>query len=174
MRRALWIAALGLAALAASPVQSAELGTAYCFGVGCPCGNDDPTGGCMNSSGHGARLVAVGSTSVAAADLAYQGTNMATNALSLLVVSPNQRRNPFGDGFLCVGPGMYRMRKHLNSGQDGALVFTNVMQWYAAYGLVMQPGETWNAQVWFRDTAHGGVCDGRSNTTNGYTVTLTP
>ena len=28
----------------------------YCFGTTCPCGNEDPEAGCLNSFGHGGRL----------------------------------------------------------------------------------------------------------------------
>ena len=80
----------------------------YCFGVGCPCGNDAPATGCANSSGRGVLLNAFGTTSVAA------------NDLSLYIVYPNQpgpsapwqmfmggtrSSVPFGDGLLCVGAG---------------------------------------------------------------------
>ena len=163
-----------LAALSGAPLLSTELGTAYCFGTNCPCGNDDPTGGCINTSGVGAQLTALGSTSVSAGDLAFRATRLSTSSVALLVISPNQRNVPFDDGRLCVGPGMARMRTHLNSGQAGMVTFVDVCSTYAAYGLLLNSGETWNAQVWYRDSSHQGVCGGRANLTNAYTVTLTP
>ena len=163
-----------LAAAAASPLCGSDLGSPYCLGVNCPCGNDDPNAGCANSSGRGARLEALGSTSVSAADLQFRATQLPTSSLSLLVLSPNQRRVPFGDGLLCVGPGMARLRTHLNSGQAGTVTYTDVLPILAAHGVVAQAGETWNAQVWFRDPAHKGVCDGKSNLTHAWTLTFTP
>jgi hypothetical protein len=168
------LSTFALAALSGAPLLSTELGTAYCFGTNCPCGNDDPTGGCINTSGVGAQLTALGSTSVSAGDLAFRASRLPTSSLSLLVISPNQRNIPFDDGRLCVGPGMARMRTHLNSVQTGVVTFDDIYTTYAAYGLVLNAGETWNAQVWYRDSSHQGVCGQRANLTNAYTVTLTP
>ena len=39
------------------------VGIPFCFGVGCPCGNDDPNAGCANSTGSGALLEGSGSAS---------------------------------------------------------------------------------------------------------------
>ncbi len=170
----LLLAASTLAALSIAPLQSAELGTAYCFGTNCPCGNNDASAGCVNTSGVGAYLTATGSTSVSSGDLAFRATHLPTSSLSLLVISANQRNIPFDDGRLCVGPYMHRLRSHLNGGQAGEVVFDNLYTIYATYGVVLNAGETWNAQVWYRDSSHQGVCGGRANLTNAYTVTLTP
>lgn len=89
------------------------------------------------------------------------------------MISPNQRNIPFDDGRLCVGPGMVRMRSHNNSAQSGSVTFDNLYATCATYGTVPGAGQTWNAQVWYRDTDHQGVCGGRANLTNAYTVTLT-
>jgi hypothetical protein len=174
LRRFLIASALGFVALADAPSRASELGTAFCFGIQCPCGNDSATTGCINSSGNGGYLTAVGSTSVAAADIEYRATGLATHSVSLLVLSQSTRNIPFRDGRLCVGPGMHRMRTHANSGQDGAVAFTDVIETYADYGLLIQAGETWHAQVWYRDSSHGGMCGGKANVTSGYTVTFTP
>jgi len=173
MNSRLLLSTFALAALSSAPLFSTELGTAYCFGVNCPCGNDDPTGGCINTSGVGAQLAALGSASVAAGDLAFRASRLPTASLSLLVISPNQRNIPFDDGRLCVGPGMVRMRSHNNSAQSGSVTFDNLYATCATYGTVPGAGQTWNAQVWYRDTDHQGVCGGRANLTNAYTVTLT-
>ena len=173
LRKLLLTTGLAAVVAASAATQGGGLGTPYCFGVNCPCGNDDSSAGCANSSGRGAALVATGSTSVASNAIAYTATHLATSAVSLLVVSTNQRNIPFGDGRLCVGPGMVRNRTHLNSGQGGTVTFTNVIGTLAAYGCVIEAGQTWHAQVWFRDTAHQGVCGSRVNLTNAYSVTFT-
>jgi hypothetical protein len=57
------LVSLALGLLASAPAALADdPGSKFCFGVDCPCGNDDPTGGCVNSSGHGAQLDASGVT----------------------------------------------------------------------------------------------------------------
>ena len=47
---------------------------------------------------------------------------------------------------------------------------------FAYYGTTIAAGDTWYAQVWYRDSAHQGVCDAAhaTNLTNGYMVTFTP
>ena len=175
MLRTLLFATCLIPVLAANPCpQGTEPGTAYCFGVACPCGNDDPSAGCENTTGRGGLLSVSGTTSVAADDLTFTGQYLPPNSVSLLVFSTHQRAILFRDGLLCVGPGMQRYWKHLNSGQQGTSVFQHVLAGYALNGLYIQPGETWNSQIWFRDSAHGGTCGESVNTTNAYTLTFTP
>jgi hypothetical protein len=159
--------------------QGTEAGTSFCFGLSCPCGNDDAAGGCKNSTGHGARLVATGSTSVAADTIVYSGSFMPPNKVSLLVFAQSQRNVPFGDGRLCVGPGMQRMRSHMNTNQFGTVDATGVIAKFAEHGLFVHAGETWHAQMWYRDPAPNFACDNHPpvdymNMTNAYTVTFTP
>ena len=54
-------------------VPGDEPGTPFCFGVGCPCGNDDPNAGCMNGTGQGALLTGSGSASISSDDLTFHG-----------------------------------------------------------------------------------------------------
>jgi hypothetical protein len=177
IRSSLLAIGLSLAFLAPSS-NASDPGTAYCFGVGCPCGNDDATGGgCVNSSGSGALLTATGTASVAAEDLNFHGTRMPVSAVTIVITAPDQQALPFKDGKLCVAGQLTRLFKHNNTGQTGTIDFQDVL---ASFKLNAQPklfaaGEVANFQLWFRD-APGSVspCGGKSNLTNGYQITFTP
>ena len=163
-----------LATLAtAQPYQGP--GSAYCYGVSCPCGNDDPAGGCINSSGSGARLEVFGSDSVLQDDAIFSATQLSANSVCLLVVGSQTAQEPFSNGQRCVGGFIQRVDQHLNSGQKGAVAFSNVLERLAVTGLAIQPGETWNFQVWYRDTpASQTPCQQSSNMTNAYAITFVP
>ena len=166
-----------LTALAvASPPVGQGLGTPFCYGVNCPCSNDDATAGCKNSSGYGGVLTASGSTSVAADDIVYTASHLPAHSVALLVFSLNQRNIPFHEGRMCVGPNLVRLRWHVNSNGAGVSQFDHVVSTLALYGTTLQAGETWRAQSWYRDSSHQGLCDSAhaTNLTNGLTVTFTP
>jgi hypothetical protein len=153
----------------------AGVGTPYCFGVGCPCGNDSPTTGCVNSSGVGALLDATGSASVSAADLGLSMTGLATNSVTLVVLSTQTADKPFKDGKLCLGGSVKRLWKHLNSGKDGTLQVPGLLNLLAIGPpfLSVQPGDAWNFQAWYRDP-NASPCGNKSNLTNGYAITFVP
>ena len=71
-----------------------DLPPTFCVadGVGatCPCGNLDPSGGCTNSTGSGARLIASGSTSVSKDNLVFSTIGIRTLHSALLSVTPGQ------------------------------------------------------------------------------------
>lgn len=147
-------------------------GTAYCFGSGCPCGNDDASAGCLNSTGAGMVLGASGSTSVAADDLVpavtggpagrpallFQGTQPAGGGAGL----------PLGDGLRCAGGFVGRISVRVLDGAGAA-------SW--GPGLATSAGWTGGAtrrlQVWYRDPA-GSPCGTGYNLSNGYEVVFTP
>jgi hypothetical protein len=166
--------ALGL--LASAPAALADdPGSKFCFGVDCPCGNDDPTGGCVNSSGHGAQLDASGTSSVTADDAVFTATHMPAHAVSIILASRNQSAIPFRDGLWCLGSGARRLEQHLNSGNQGSVRFTGVVQRLCDVSVTVSPGETVNFQVWFRDSpAKSTPCGQKHNLTNGYSIDYTP
>ncbi len=160
---------------AATAVRSSEPGTPYCFGVGCPCGNDDPNAGCVNSTGQGALLTGSGTTSVAADDIAFHATQLPTTSVTLLVMGSDQRVLSFYDGLLCIGGDIRRFRTHLNSGHLGAVTFTGIIATYAEHGTVIEAGQTWHYQIWSRDSGPPqSPCGKKANLTNAYTVSYTP
>jgi hypothetical protein len=175
MFRQIVITTLAAVAVASTPVAQG-IGTAFCFGVNCPCGNDDASAGCKNSSGQGGVLTAAGSTSIAADDIVYTASHLSDHSVSLLVLSRNQRNLPFHNGRMCVGPNIARLHQHTNSGSAGIASYDHIPSVLALYGTTISAGETWYAQSWYRDSAHQGLCDEAhaTNLTNGLSVTFTP
>lgn len=117
----------------------------------------------VNSSGQSAMMVATGSASVASNDVVLSCVQMPPLAFGFFIVSPMQGfvPNPGGSsGNLClsgtvgryVGPGQIQ-----NSGLMGEISLTlDLTSTPQPNGLVaVQPGETWNWQTWFRDSAGG-------------------
>ena len=145
------------------------LGTPYCFGAGCPCGNDDPVAGCANSTGSGALLAAGGTASATADDLTFSGTNLLPGQGALLFCGLNQLSGvTFGDGLRCVAGGIKRLGVKLPGG-------TGVAIWGPGLGVYggWVAGDIVDFQGWYRDPT-GGPCSNGFNTTNGVEVTFLP
>ena len=180
-------------------------GTNFCFGDGgnqmgcteCRCGNNAPVGsggGCLNSAGQSAVLIATGDPSVASDTLHFDMTGGNLNTFGILVSGDNQlpaqAANPcFGlntgiaplllDGLRCTAQNEIR---HGSRSTDAAgdVGFTN-NGWgppnNPMTGIIAQggftSGQTRHFQVFYRedDTL---VCQSGQNTTNGVTVTFQP
>lgn len=159
-----------------APAQ--QVGTPYCFGTGCPCGNDDPGAGCGNAGldglpSSGATLVAVGPSTYACVDQVtlYLG-GLQPGSTSLVFMGGAADATPFGDGLQCVGPGtvgVYRFAPHtaswLGEVVEDSLVAQS--QAFAPPGRI-SAGSTWYFQGWYRDPA--GPCGSGFNLSNGVTV----
>lgn len=165
------VAALGL-------VVSAEVGAPYCYASGCPCANNGGDGGCLNSTGFGARLVGSGSASVGADDLRIDAFQLPTSRPARFYMARALVQVPLGDGLLCAGSGGYGLFRFPteNSGSAGAIALDEGLVSFAAANLPPAAqifvGETWNFQAWFRDGS--GPCGAGVNTTNALSVTFTP
>lgn len=155
-------------------------GVIYCYGGGCPCGNNDPDGGCAHSGGFGARLSGSGTASVAADDLRLFAFHMPLNKLSRFYMSQHATMLPLGDGLLCAGGGgsgypPLRFPAQ-SSGAAGSVSMPEHLVAYNAQHFpntgVILPGATWNMQVWYRDPQ--GPCGQHFNTSNSYAVTFVP
>jgi hypothetical protein len=150
----------------------------FCFGDGqgtpCPCGNDSPAGlghGCVNSTGDGATLAAMGTDSVSTDDLEMVATGVVPSSPILLFAGNNAVNNGlgiiFGDGLRCAGGQVQRL---------GVRIPSNAGVAFWGPGIVAQGG--WSAgdrvyfQGWYRDM-FGGPCGFQFNTTNGLEVTFT-
>ncbi|MFT7668674.1 MAG: hypothetical protein ACI8X5_001371 [Planctomycetota bacterium] len=149
------------------------LGTNYCFGAGCPCGNDDPIAGCANSTGSGARIFATGSTSIAADALSINGIDMRPNGPGLLFSGTIQVNGgaglAFGDGLRCAGGSVTRLGTRIASGSGMATWDSGLISggsWVAA-------GDTRYLQVWYRDPVTG-PCSTDFNTSHGVELVFTP
>ncbi|MCY2961360.1 MAG: hypothetical protein NTY35_14450 [Planctomycetota bacterium] len=158
------------------PDECEQIYGRYCTceaGLG-PCGNDSPGTGCRNSTGVGATLDGVGTTSVTTDDLQMSAASMPAGTSTLFFGGPNQTQTPFGDGLRCVASPTYRLELKTASATGtatygpgiGADLCTNFSQCMAA-------GSTFNFQVWYRNAAM--YCTSATfNLTNGVTVTYTP
>jgi hypothetical protein len=145
------------------------LGTAYCFGNGCPCGNDDPDAGCANSTGTGGLLTASGSDSAGADDLGFTATNLHHNKPALLFSAADALGGgngiPFGNGLRCAGIHLVRHGTRVPDASGTA-------SWNGG-GLIAQhggaPGEERRWQVWYREPF--GPCSPGFNLTNAIAFT---
>ena len=179
-----------------------------CFGDGgdqmgctaCPCGNEatpGTVGGCLNSVGASAHLIATGLASVSVLDpndLGFLMENGVPGGFAVLTsgqsIGPLNMANPcFGtgsgvqsnvlDGLRCA---VGSTQRHGGRATDGAgeIGFTN-NGWGGAFGppagLATQggfvAGETRHYQAFYRDFADQ-VCLTEQNTTQAITVTFTP
>ncbi|MCP3919927.1 MAG: hypothetical protein GY711_30730 [bacterium] len=73
-------------------------GLASCFGAGCPCGNDYPTGGCTNRLGNGASLCADGTASIAADDLVLIAGQVPAGTFGFFLMGDAAGAQPLFDG----------------------------------------------------------------------------
>jgi hypothetical protein len=153
-------------------------GTTYCYGIGCPCANEDPLAGCANTTGFGARLDGSGTASVSADDLEVFAFQLPPNKNGRFYMSQNSTLVPLGDGLLCAGSGGYPLFRFpfLNAGPAGALrlppnLVSFCNQTFPAAGH-LAVGATWHFQAWYRDPH--GPCGAFFNTTNSYSVAFVP
>jgi len=164
--------------------QVPSFATAYCFGMSCPCGNDDPAYGCANSSlgldgiPQGGLLAACGSASVADDDLVLSASQLPPDQPGIFFMGGSALELPFGDGKRCVGAGASGIFRYLPpafSGPTGTITLGPGIvlrsQGFAAAGRI-DAGETWYFQGWFRDPA--GPCGTAFNLTNGLALIFAP
>lgn len=159
-------------------VDAGGPGVAYCVGVGCPCGNDSPTSGCLNSLGRGGLLSARGTASVAADDLVLEVEGI-TPTFAYLFVGTSEACEFMGDGLLGLSPGPYQpdlLRLMVQEANElgeltiGPGLVSSIDAAAGATGTVLV-GSTWNFQVVYRD-APSSPCDTLFNFTNALSVTF--
>lgn len=132
---------------------------------------EDICPGVVNSTGVGADMAVVGSTSVTTADMGLQVTGLPVNTFGLLIMSRIQAFVPgFGgsQGDLCLGEPCYRYFDAVtNSGPAGEItIFPDFDALPQAQSFVEL--ETWNFQLWYRDNNPGAT----SNTSDALAVTF--
>ncbi len=140
----------------------------YCFCESGPCSNADPTAGCANSSGAGARLSARGSTQVTADDLVLLASGLLPGQPALLFAGANQLTGaPFGDGLRCAGGSVVRLGVKTPSPAGAAT-------WGPGLGAsgAWVPGQARYLQVWYRDP-QAGPCGTGFNLSNGLAAHFT-
>jgi hypothetical protein len=150
--------------------------------LACPCGNDAKLGGCVNSTGEGAKLRAIGSTDARADDLELIIEQLPPRAIATLVMGSNAIQRPYGDGLLMVhNGGIYGSVMETlarfpvkTARNDGAISFGPGLAHYAAERFgerdMIQPGEVKFFQVIYRDV--GGPCGSGMNATNALAVSF--
>ena len=171
---------LGIGAGALYPFEIDPLVMPGCVcDSGAPCGNLDPGAGCAHFEGFGSRIIACGSTSVAADELVLTAFHMAPAQFAIFFMGGGSLpRIPFGDGQLCVGTGgigLFRFpvqfsgEGRLISIGPGLVAFTHAT--FRAAGHI-EPGDTWHFQGWYRDPL--GPCGLAFNTSGSISVTFVP
>ena len=140
-----------------------------------PCGNDDPTAGCRNSTGIGGLITTSGTTSYEEDDLVLTASQLPANKLGIWMMSTGITQTVLGDGIRCVANPFKRFGS-FNSGPAGmgmkgpGLIGLSCATLPPAWCI--GPGSTWHFQVWYRDLM--GPCGAGTNITNGTGVTFTP
>lgn len=132
-----------------------------------PCGNDDPNGGCRNSTGSGARIEHAGLASVILDTFSPRAEHVPPGQFGLFFIGPNAVSLPFGDGIRCVGGATRRLTL---STADASGVLTQAPGIAALVAPLIDPGETWRMQAWFRDPQ--GPCGGHFNLSDALAVTF--
>jgi|GEM_PF-1695782 len=166
-----------VSAMAMAPDVAAP-GWTYCYGLDCPCGNEDPVGGCANSLGEGARMLGSGTNSVLADDLVLTADRLPPNVSSVNYMGSILNDLPFGDGKLCTGGGYPIFRYRLqNAGPEGVVtsvpgLVAHSKENFAGGGGQILPGTTWIWQIWYRNPP--GPCGSGFNTSNAYLVSFVP
>ena len=148
---------------------SGGVGTTYCFGIGCPCGNDDPQAGCANSTGVGAELTALNSSSVSAGDLLLTVSDLPPGKNVRFLSAGIGTVLPWGDGLFCFPGGLGGIGVHSVLGQADGLGNYTLSPDLTLPNLV---GQTMGFQAWYRDPA--GPCGSGYNTSNALAVTYVP
>lgn len=145
-------------------------GDSYCFADTanpCPCGNQDPEGGCANATGAGARLFAFGNRSLAVDDMHFVATGLPQHTTAMLLMGASPQRKPLENGLLCVGGSLQRFpilssstwhAVHYGPGLPGTLHVSSFTTTYF--------------QLWLRDP--NGPCGGSSNLSNAVSVSWLP
>jgi len=157
---------IGTGGQSTGPVQD------FCTGAGCPCGNDDVTAGCTNSSGSGARLDFTGTASVALDDLGLVGANLLPGKPAMLFVGDalvnGGSGSLFGDGLRCTGGSIQRLGVLLPDSSGAA-------NWGSGFAgsLGWSAGDLRRFQIWYRDPENS-PCGFDFNLSNGLEVIWQP
>ncbi len=128
----------------------------------------------VNTSGAAATMTSTGSPSLSAANLTLVANDVPANQFLLFILSETDDFVPGfagSQGNLCLGGSIVRLNNFLqNSGASGQATLP-IPFGSLPPGTVLDIGETWYFQAWFRDTV-GGMAT--SNTTGGLQVTFAP
>ena len=148
---------VGDAAIDELVVRPREAATSFCVGDGssgtCPCANQSASGsleGCLNSSGRGARMHALGTNYAGRGDLRFHVLGIpAGQPVMLLEGSQNGLVAPFRDGLFCLGHVRRRLDIAFSDVSGMAMLGSETFEG----ALAPLAGESHDYQCWFRDPA---------------------
>lgn len=128
--------------------QDCPIPTTYCIGA-------------PNSAGPGAQIAYLGSSSVSENDLQLIVTGAPPNQAGIFFYGRNAAQTPFGqNGYLCVDPGastLFRVTPAIQISFFGIGTKNldyNTSPMASGAGMI-QPGDLWHFQFWYRDPGHG-------------------
>lgn len=167
------------------PDECQQGGASFCFGDGsgtpCPCGNESAPGsgsGCTHSFGYGARLTALGHTSISDDTLTLLCDGMPPLAPGLYFQGTGQDGSglgtQLGDGLRCAGGAVVRLG--VKSSVAGSSMFGRAVAGdpsISVRGQVPSLGATRYYQVWYRNALPFCMSE-TYNFSNGIAVTWTP
>ncbi|MCB9915592.1 MAG: FG-GAP repeat protein [Planctomycetes bacterium] len=122
----------------------------------------------INSDGFGALMSHLGTTSVAANDFELVATGVPAGEPGLFFYGSTQVQDPFGDGFRCVGGGIFRLNIVAADAGGQAALAVDLANPREEAGRIL-PGSSWNFQVWYRD---GGSTNSGFNLSDGLAATF--
>ena len=145
----------------------------YCFGLDCPCGNDDGSGGCAGSLQVGARLGAEGSTSVLADDLFQTTSALPPHQLAVTFIASARTQRTFGAGHRCWAGPTWHLAAQRTDG-FGLIRIGPVVSLSQSLPPRAQvaAGQTRFFQTLYRDPF--GPCGAAHNTSSALAVTFVP
>ncbi len=139
------------------------------------CGTDPMPHGCENSTGEGAQLQALGSTSLGRDDMVLQVTGMPKKSRVYFMMGQSAPAQPWFDGLLCIqATGKYLLALEVQNGDKKGTAYTerSLFRLAERAGLELMAGSTWSFQAVYYDKK--GPCGTRYNTTNALMVTVLP
>jgi hypothetical protein len=140
-----------------------------------PCSNPYGSGGCRNSTGHGAVILASGSGSTASDDLVIEVRKLPPNAPALFFMGDAEAFTILGAGQLRVGGGAVGLfRLGVEFADAGGVIVRSpgLVASTQSLGLgAITAGQIWNLQAWYRDTLSSCA---PSNLSNALKVTFGP
>ncbi|MBI5435286.1 MAG: exo-alpha-sialidase [Planctomycetes bacterium] len=150
----------------------------YCYGINCPCGNDDPRRGCGNVGSDsnvatGSELAVGGTDSLASDDLTMTLSGIKPGSFALIFTSQTLANVTFGDGKRCVGGALKRYAIKA-ADINGDVVFGpgELVGYAASHWGAPLAGQDWNYQGWYRDNP--SACGQNYNVTNAAIVNWKP
>lgn len=140
--------------------------------VPCPCGNESVAGageGCINSTGAGGVITALGSPSLTVGDLRFEATQLPANRPAVLVEARNRVALPFRNGLYCMGVPTNRVERVVADATGRAVTTASISE-----GVGIVPGATRHYQFWYYDRSGAAPCGTGANFTPAVSVLYHP